>query len=284
MALTMSVIPTYAQNILDAEDDNELDGFYKKKVNSTRQALPYAFIREDDVVWESIVWRTIDFREKFNQFFYFPTQPEGNTQGRINLINTVMAALKNGEIEAYEDDEFKKPKPYEDIYNALNRERPGTIAIFDEYDEEIGSRDTIYRDEFDPSQVYTINLKEYWYIEKNDTRQKVRIIGIEFMYNYCQEREGERVCTPTSMFWINLKDMRTRNVLVKRMAFDENNNTGIRSYDDVFIDRYFDSYVTRVYNTQNRSISSYMTGIDALVESQRIEEEIFNIESDMWEY
>ena len=69
-----------------------------------------------------------------------------------------------------------------------------------------------------------------------------------------------------------------------RNAYDEHNDAAERSYDDVFVDRYFDSYVTRVSNRINRSISSYVTGTDAILESQRIEEEIFNIESDMWEY
>ena len=34
----------------------------------------------------------------------------------------------------------------------------------------------------------------------------------------------------------------------------------------------------------NRPISAYLTGTDAILESQAIEEEIFDIESDMWEY
>ena len=81
-----------------------------------------------------------------------------------------------------------------------------------------------------------------------------------------------------------MNDMRVRQVLVNANAYDENNDVAERSYDDIFIQRYFDSYITRESNTMNRSISDYLTGEDAILESQNIEEKIFNIESDMWEY
>ena len=57
-----------------------------------------------------------------------------------------------------------------------------------------------------------------------------------------------------------------------------------RSYDQIFITRYFDSFVTRETNVHNRAIHEYLTGEDSQLESQNIEERIFDIESDMWEY
>lgn len=286
LALAFSNLPVSAQDIIDAEDDNNFNNFYEKTVTTNRQAMPYAFLREDDVVWETMVWRKIDFREKFNQFFYFPVETDQNTNGRVNLINTVMAALKEGTIEAFDDENFKVPKDYERIYNELNRERQTSIPIYDpETDEEIGARDTIIREEFDPSSVYTIRLMESWYIDKQDTRQKVRILGLQFIYDYCRmSDDGENNCQSVSMFWIPMNDMRVRNALVKMPAYDENNSRVVRSYDDIFVERYFDSFVDRVSNRMNRTIASYLTGTDAILESQRIEEEIFNIESDMWEY
>jgi len=286
LAIALGNLPANAQTIIDADDDNNFNNFYEKNVLKTREPMPYAFLREDDVVWETMVWRKIDFREKFNQFFYFPVDTDRNTDGRVNLINTVMAALKDGRIEAFDDEDFKYPKDYEKIYNELNRERQSSIPIYDpETDEEIGSRDTTIREEFDPASVYTIRLKESWYIDKQDTRQKVRILGLQFIYNYCRmSDDGENNCQTVSMFWIPMNDMRVRDALVKMPAFDENNSRIVRSYDDIFIERFFDSYVDRVSNRMNRTIASYLTGTDAILESQRIEDEIFNIESDMWEY
>ena len=78
-----------------------------------------------------------------------------------------------------------------------------------------------------------------------------------------------------------MNDMRVRNALVKVLAYDEHNSHAERSYDDIFIDRYFDSFCYRETNVMNRPISAYLTGTDAILESQAIEAEIFDIESDM---
>ena len=112
----------------------------------------------------------------------------------------------------------------------------------------------------------------------------MRIVGLAFVYNDCKERDGERECNPVTLFWIPMNDMRVRNVLVKQDAYDEFNQASPRSYDDIFIQRYFESFITRETNDYNRSISDYLTGEDALIESENISERIFNIELDMWEY
>jgi len=39
---------------------------------------------------------------------------------------------------------------------------------------------------------------------------------------------------------------------------------------------------SNVYN--NRAISQYLTGRDAMLESKKIEQKIFNYEQDLWEY
>ncbi len=272
-----------AQTVLDAEDANFND-FYQKKLNSGKQAMPHAFVRESDVVWETIIWRSIDFREKFNQFFFYPIETDRNTQGRISLVNLLLAALENGEIEVFEDDDLKIPKDYEKIYNELNRERIVQIYEYDEYDEVVGSHDTTIHEEFNPEDVLSARLKESWYIDKQDTRQKVRIVGLALYRNDCRERAEGRECESVAMFWVPMNDMRVRNVLVKHSAYDERNISLDRTYDDIFLTRYFDSFVIREDNVQNRSISSYLTGTDGILESQRIEDMIFNIESDMWEY
>jgi hypothetical protein len=57
------------------------------------------------------------------------------------------------------------------------------------------------------------------------------------------------------------------------------------SFDDLFIKRYFNSYIVQESNVfNNRTINSYLEGKDAMLESQRIENRIFNLEQDLWEY
>lgn len=278
-----------AQSVIDAEDDNNFSLFYTKTLTKEKRAMPYASLRENDIVWERWVWRTIDFREKFNQFLYFPIyktdNPAVNSQGRKSLTRTIMEAFESGAIEAYKDDDMLIPYDFEAMSSVINRTRLQHIPEFDEFGDELEGRDTLISEEFRPEDVYSCKLKESWYIDKQDTRQKVRITGLALVYNYCLDRpDGERTCDPVELFWIPMQDMRVRNVLVTSNCYDERNTMSTRTYDDVFITRYFDSFITRESNTYNRPIGSFLTGTDAILESQRIEDDLANIESDMWEY
>lgn len=288
MILTICGMSVSAQNIITAEDETNLSNFYQRTMSTTKRALPYPFLRENDVIWETCVWRTIDFREKFNQFFYFPKGEDSlnNNQGRINLAYLIYRNAANGEFEIFDDDELKIPIDWEIMYRKLNKaDTTLTDPIYDEYGELIDEgHDTIKYKNFTSDDYYQIYLKEYWYIDKQDTRMKVRIVGLALVDENCKEIDGDMECNPTTRFWIPMNDMRVRNLFARTNAYDIYNNNFERSYDEIFVTRYFDSFVTRTSNTHNREIHDYLTGEDALLESQTIEERIFDIESDMWEY
>ena len=284
LAIAAFAITGNAQNIIDAEEGQNPNDFYQKGLVVGKRAMPYPALRESDVIWEMVVWRRIDFNEHFNQFFYFPIDQEKNTQGRINLVNLIMNAASNGEIDVYEDDDMKVPQEWEKALAFLQgKQLKVSYGEEDEFGDIEETMDTI-PEEFDPATVKLAQLKEKWYIDKQDTRQKVRIVGLSFQFTKNIIRGGKPEETTDWTFWVPMNDMRVRQVLVNANAYDENNDVAERSYDDIFIQRYFDSYITRESNVMNRSISDYLTGEDAILESQNIEEKIFNIESDMWEY
>jgi len=279
-----------AQSIIDADDQSNPNDFYTKVSTTGKKPMPYPPVRESDVIWEKVVWREIDFNERFNQFFYFPTNDSVNSQGRTNLVSLILRAVKNGEISnVYDDDDMKAPKdPAKAISDLagepIERERPKVDAdgqtIFDE-DGEPEMEKWLQERTFDITTATKIRIKERWYIDKQDSRQKVRILGLAFEYD--KELASGNNARNWS-FWIPMNDMAVRNVLVNADAFDENNDVVENSYDDVFIARYFDSYIIRTSNIHNRSISDYLVGEDAILEAQKLEEEIYDIESDMWEY
>lgn len=283
----IGTMQTNAQNIIDAEESHN-DNFYAKTLSKGKEAIPYQHLRESDVVWETCIWRTIDMREKFNQFFYFPKGEDSinNNQGRINLAYLIYRSAANGEFEIFDDDELKIPVDWETMYKKLNKaDSTTTDPVYDDYGEMIDEgHDTIKYKSFTSDDYYKIHLKEYWYIDKQDTRMKVRIISLALVDENCKEVDGEMECNPTTRFWIPMNDMRVRNIFARTDAYDIYNNNAERSYDEVFITRYFDSYVTRETNVFNREIHDYLTGEDAQLEAESIEERIFNIESDMWEY
>lgn len=308
LALSFVVLATgsmtlSAQNILSPDDENNLGNFYQRRISATKQALPYPNVRESDVIWETCIWRTVDFREKFNQFFYFPknddnTESEddkgsnfnsmgtGGSQGRINLARLIYKSARDGAFTVFEDDELKVPLEWDNVSLKLNKvDTIQTEPEVDDYGEVIAEgHDSVVYTNFTSDDYYKIKLKEYWYIDKQDTRMKVRIIGLALVQNYCHEIAGEERCGDRIFFWVPMNDMNVRNVLAKANAYDIYNNSIERSYDEVFISRYFDSYINRETNVYNREIHDYYTGEDAQLESMAIEDRIFDIESDMWEY
>jgi gliding motility associated protien GldN len=290
-----------AQNILNAEDENNLGNFYQRKISKDKEPLPYPYLRESDVIWETCIWRTVDFREKFNQFFYFPKNDHvtedaedahtdlmgnGGSQGRINLARLIYKAARNGDFEVFSDDELKVPQDWELVSSKLNRfDTTQTDGEYDEDGELIAEgHDTVIVTTFNSDDYYKIKLKEYWYIDKQDTRMKVRIVSLGLIQNYCRLVAEENICSDRINFWIPMNDIRVRRVLARANAYDIYNNSKERSYDEIFISRYFDSYINRETNVYNREIHNYLTGIDAQLEAIAIEDRIFEIESDMWEY
>ena len=73
-------------------------------------------------------------------------------------------------------------------------------------------------------------------------------------------------------------------MLANAEAFNRENDTERRTFDDVFHKRMFNSYIIKESNVYNRRIEDYKTGLDALLEAERIKSEIVNLEHDMWEY
>lgn len=283
-AMAAFAISVNAQSVIDAEEGHNPNDFYQKDIVVGKRAMPYAFLRGSDVVWEMAIWRQIDLNESFNQFFYYPIEQGKNEQGRINLVNLIMNAASNGEIDIYEDDDMKVPQEWSKaLVNMQGRQLKVRYGEEDEFGDQEVFNDTIPED-FDPATARLLKLKEYWYIDKQDTRQKVRITGLAFRFMKNILRSGESEEVAEWSFWIPMDDMRVRQVLVNANAYDQNNDVAERSYDDIFIQRYFDSYVTRESNVYNREITQYLTGEDAILESQLIEDKIFDIENDMWEY
>ncbi len=283
-AVAAFAIGANAQSIIDAEDGRNPNDFYQTGIVVGKRAMPYPFLRESDVVWKMLIYRQIDLNENFNQFFYYPIEQGKNEQGRINLVNLIMNAAANGEFDVYEDDDMKVPQEWSKaLANMQGRQLKVRYGEEDEFGDQETFNDTIAVD-FDPATARLIKLKEYWYIDKQDSRQKVRITGLAFRFNKDLLRSGESEEVSEWSFWVPMDDMRVRQVLVNANAYDEHNDVAERSYDDVFIQRYFDSYITRETNKYNREITQYLTGEDAIIESQMIEDKIFDIENDMWEY
>jgi len=76
-----------------------------------------------------------------------------------------------------------------------------------------------------------------------------------------------------------------RDILSKKEAYNQFNDAQRISFDDLFLQRRFDSYIIAESNVYNdRVISEYAVGRDAMFEAERVKKDLFNFEHDLWEY
>lgn len=263
------------------EPEENLDGFYVKSSDAYpdgKKPFEYPYVREADIVWSCRIWRVIDFKEKINQVFYYPIVPD---QGRKNLTTILDEALTEGRIRAFEDDMFSTEITNWTEYKAkFGTTRTETLIEYDMDGMEM-TRDTNIFVPANFESAEKLRIKEEWFLDKNRTVEDVRIIGFSLVASY-EKSEGD--VQTLALGWIRYNDPEVRLLLANSEVYNPQNDRARRSYDDIFQKRIFDSYIIRETNTFNRSINDYVQGADALAESERIKEYLFNMEEDMWEY
>ncbi len=272
LSLIIAINVNSQSQILDSPPQ---DGLFPDMGMIDKKPVPYPPLRKADVMWSKRIWRVIDMREKINQPFYYPLEPHN---GWRSFMQIIMDALKEGSITAYDisgTDEFLVPLTYQAVmtrqidtlHKILNRPYPP----YDEYD-------TVIYSEFDPSKVMRLRIKEDWYFDKQRSQLLVRILGICPVM--MKEREGVEI--PEPLFWIYFPE--ARPILAKAEMFNRFNSAERRTYDEIFWKRMFGSYVYKEQNVYDRRISQYATGMDALLEAERIKNELFVFEHDLWEF
>jgi len=263
------------------EPEENLDGFYVKSSDTYpdgKKPFEYPYVREADIVWSCRIWRVIDFKEKMNQVFYYPIVPD---QGRKNLTTILDEALTEGRIRAFEDDMFTTEiTNWTEYKSKFGTSRTETLVEYDMDGMEI-TRDTNIFVPANFESAEKLRIKEEWFLDKNRTVEDVRIIGFSLVASY-EKSEGD--VQTLALGWIRYNDPEVRLLLANSEVYNPQNDRARRSYDDIFQKRIFDSYIIRESNTFNRAINDYVQGADALAESERIKEYLFNMEEDMWEY
>ena len=278
LTLTLAMFALVQNGV--AQSPNVLDGAYVKETNLTKRVIPYPHLREADVMYKRRIWQEIDLRQKFNHPFYFPLDP---IQDRQNLFDVVREALLvEGSLVAYsagplgDDDEFTFPLSADSIRKILN---PVTLVKeYDDFGEVIG---TIQQsNELSSDKITRYRLKEDWIWDRQRSERYVRILGIAPMMEDFDVDGNSVGFRP--LFWLYYPEC--RYVFANSEVYNMFNDAQRRTYEDLFQKRYFSSYIVKEDNSFNRAIVSYARGLDALAESERIQQELFNLEHDIWHY
>ena len=277
---------SFSQDILDyAPRDGAFDKDIRDGKNE-RMIQDYQFVREADVMWSTKIEREIDLRETMNQVFYYPVQP---IDDRRNLIDVLLDGLKDGTIIGYEFD-LLRPSDFGPKLGDYEAANIGLIKLgidpeeiktdIDPITNEVITRTV--KNEFGPDYKQNIKkyvIKEEWFFDKSRSVMEVRIIGIAPVMDVF--KEGAKA--EEKLFWVYYPQ--ARDVLSKAEVFNHRKNDAARlTYDDIFQKRFFSSRIIKESNKYDRQINEYKLGIDALLESEKIKEEIFNLEHDLWEY
>ncbi|MDY0253498.1 MAG: gliding motility protein GldN [Tenuifilaceae bacterium] len=265
------------------------DGIYERETIKQRIPVPYPHLREADMMWTKRVWRIVDLRQRMNHPLYFPTT---RMHDRSSLVQRLMDAIKYNEINAYDadiDDEFSALISYDQILTKLganDRERADISPIT--------GRDTIIviPGSINWAEIKQLEIKEEWYFDRQYSTMHVRIIGICPIRVYTRiaqgagdddlEMEGETL--RSRLFWVYYPH--ARPILANTAAFNSQNDAQRNSFDDLFFKRRFSSYIVAESNVHNnRRINEYVFGgLPNMQESERIKQEIFNWEHDVWEF
>lgn len=265
---------------------------YDKEHIPKKDPIPYPFVREADVMWEKVIWRMINLREKMNHPYYFPTKPIGDRKSLTSLLLEALEHPVPGHpVFAYKpllNYEFEQPINIEDIYKTLDVDsiyEPVTDSLTGVTLMKLTAVDIRLND------VTRLLVKEKWFFDRKYSSLQVRIIGIcpmrVFPMTITDQTTG--ISVPTGdinqqpLFWVYYPEVRF--YLARQETFNANNDAQPISFDDMFNQRLFSSYIYKESNVFNdRPINSYAKGMDAMFESDRIKQSIFEYEHDLWEY
>lgn len=252
-------------NILFSQPKNDITS---SKTFKEKSVLAYAPIQERDIMWKKYIWRIIDVREKMNQPFMYPKAP---------FFGIITAAAQAGELPLYsvEDDNFSYSLSEEDLGNILFKR--DTVTVIDEnFNIELLpiENDLNYED------IKRFRVKEVWFFDTHTSSLRKRILGIAPMIEVNDEAGNFKYERP--LFWIAYNELRP--ILAKEQVFNHSNDSAMISWEDLMEMRYFSSTIIKASNVHDRRIEDYLTGTDALLEAEKIKQEIFNFEHDLWSY
>ncbi len=282
-----STMVSYGQsNILNAKNPDEIgkptEAQTENVVND--EPLEYGYVEDRDVLWSKNVWEVIDLDERVNFPLYYPVD---NTIGnnRRSLYDVLIKAIEDGKIKRiYADSYFTEERKLNDVEATLSRVDTTDLGI-EQYNagEEV-DRQFIDRRDLSAADIAEYHIRGMWYFDKRQAELKYRILGIAPVapdVNFIDSDNPDMV----ELFWVWFPD--AREVLHENLAFGDSNSAQKITFDHLLNARRFNAVIYKAENVQgDREVNEYVVdnAFMQLLESERIKEQIRNMEQDMWNY
>lgn len=296
----------FSQTILNAsspEEFRQMRAENMRKVGDTVISnkvtpLEYGFVDEKDILKSMLVWEIIDLNDKINQPFYYDNRDALLSKTTRSLYQILLDAATDGRIEeVYDDENFVQKLTPEQIkarlsdvrvddeaINILNSGRPLT-------EQEKKELTDIY--ETTTEKVKVLKIMGMWFIDKRDGQMKYRPLGIAAMGPDPKligrtTPDGQPVPGANDLidlFWIYYPS--AREILANNYVFNRSNSSADLSFDDIINARRFSSIIYKSSTGMgDGTIKDYIprNAEEQLAESQRIKEQILQMENDMWNY
>ncbi|MBK7637852.1 MAG: gliding motility protein GldN [Saprospiraceae bacterium] len=254
-----------------------VDDIVRKRIVVENKIMDLQPVREADIAWERRIQRVIDTREKLNLPF---------RSQELNLFKVFQQMVYDSTITAFSDEFFKEVLSPDEIKGKMSKIDTLIDLNPDTYEEQI----KIVRNDINWEKIEQYRVKEIWFFDKQRSVMDVRILGIAPLY--ASDKDKENGIAPYPLFWVYLPE--AREPLSKFRVYNEENDIAPMSWADLFDARVFSSYIYKKSNvldfrlkdfyvadpedTQNRA------GIDMLLQSEKIKNELLNMEHDLWEY
>jgi len=275
-----------------------VDGVYKKVHLAQYKPMELSPLREADVMWAQLMWSVIDLREKMNHPMYYPTEPKGNWKSLMKAIldaTTDTSEANPSPLRVYADEYATIPYTIDGI-----KENTGVTVTQDsinEWGDVVGQR--VIFTSWGAKEVYQYVVKDHYFVDKQRSVKDERIIVIcpmfwyEPVITYDTYNEGgggddDMPSTGTRKWrrfgWLYFPEMRP--MLATTEIFNPQNNAQRRTYDDIFMQRHYSSFIKAEENVHdNREINEYIVnGMDQRLESEEIKNKIRKREHEMWQY
>lgn len=265
----------FAQGVYD-------DFIYTRQAVQERKVVPWPYLREADVFYAKRVVRIIDVREKQNQPMMWPKNP-------LSLI--LYNAVRDGKLIPYMNDSLTSAHNL-DEFMRRGSDTDYVETPVDPNDPTITESDTIATP-FDPeTKIRKYKIYEDWIFDKKESRMFVRIFAIApmFMLKVAGTEIGEQELCVLKYFRdpSDPDEFDVREVLVNMEVFNRKNDASRITFDDWFEQRMFSSYIVKEANQYDNYIKDYEefkdNGLAALLDAERIKQELFEFEHDLWEY
>ena len=287
--LGMAVGANAQVNILNAKTPEDIGKKTEAQIAyDNYEPLPYGYTDERDVLWSKTTWEIIDLDERVNFPLYYPIDTNNIGADRRSLYDVLVKNIKNGKIESvYADSYFTEKRTLQDIEASLVYSDTTDLGI-EQYNAE-GTVDPQYvrRFSLDAGDIEEWHIRGYWYLDKRQGELKYRMLGICPVANEARSKAfpEDGIDSKVELFWVWFPG--AREVLHEAKAFNRKNTSQPISYDHLLNSRRFNAVIYKEDNVQgDRDVKDYINdnALMQLLESERIKEQIRNIEIDLWNY